>query len=195
MIGVKRLARFAYEALHLKRVARSGWWVAGVDLPESVAEHAFGAAFFAWILSRMEGADAEKAVLMAVLHDVPEARINDLHKVAQRYLDVKAAQARVVAHQAESLPAPFGGEYKRLHEEMEARESLEARVLKDADLLECLAQARFYEQRGYPVGEWIVNSEKGLLTESGRALARALKDMPPRAWYEGLKANVPHADN
>ncbi|MFP4475618.1 MAG: HD domain-containing protein [Desulfatibacillaceae bacterium] len=187
----KKLARFVYEALHTKRVARSGWWVAGVDLPESVAEHGFGTALIAYLLAVMEGADAERAMAMAVFHDVPEARFNDLHKVAQRYVDVDRAEMDAARDQAASLPDAIGSRYRELHEELRKRRTPEALVVRDADLIECLAQARYYEQRGFPVSEWIVNSEKGVTTQSGRKLAAALRSMPPKTWYEGLKAHLP----
>jgi hypothetical protein len=35
------MAKYLYEAGQLKRVKRSGWWIAGVKDPESVAEHSF----------------------------------------------------------------------------------------------------------------------------------------------------------
>ena len=34
----KGIARYLFELGQLKRVRRSGWWVAGVDQPESVAD-------------------------------------------------------------------------------------------------------------------------------------------------------------
>ena len=37
----KGIARYLFELGQLKRVKRSGWWVAGVDQPESVADHSF----------------------------------------------------------------------------------------------------------------------------------------------------------
>ncbi|GHJ99373.1 hypothetical protein SY2F82_11710 [Streptomyces sp. Y2F8-2] len=35
------VARFLYEAGTLKNTARTGWWMVGVQHPESVAEHSW----------------------------------------------------------------------------------------------------------------------------------------------------------
>ena len=37
------LAKYMYEIGQMKRVQRSGWWLAGITNPESVAEHSFRA--------------------------------------------------------------------------------------------------------------------------------------------------------
>ena len=42
------LARFGYEVGQLKLVKRTGWWVAGVRDPESVAEHSYRVAVIAY---------------------------------------------------------------------------------------------------------------------------------------------------
>ena len=90
---MERLARFLFEVGHLKRVARSGWWVAGIRDPESVAEHTFRSAWIAYFLALEEGVDPQRAALMALVHDLHEARINDHHKVSQAYLDPKQVEA------------------------------------------------------------------------------------------------------
>ena len=71
----------------LKRVKRSGWWIAGVENPESVAEHSFRTAAIAYLLAKLEGADAGRVTLMALFHDMGEARTNDLHRIVRRYVN------------------------------------------------------------------------------------------------------------
>ena len=82
----KDLVKFLYELGQLKRVKRSGWWIAGIENPESVAEHSFRTAVIAFILAQLEGVDPEKATVMALFHDMSEARTNDLHRIARRYV-------------------------------------------------------------------------------------------------------------
>jgi hypothetical protein len=54
---------------------------------------------------------------------------------------VTAPNPEVTADQVASFPAAAGQAVRELVEEYEARESLEARLAKDADKLECLIQA------------------------------------------------------
>ena len=52
---VEGLTNFLYEMGLLKRCRRTGWWVAGVDDPESIAEHSFRAALIGYLLAVLEG--------------------------------------------------------------------------------------------------------------------------------------------
>ena len=153
-----KLTEFLYEIGQLKRVQRCGWWLAGIDQAESVAEHSFRTAVIAYALAALEGADAEKAAAMALLHDSAETRVNDLHRVGKNYIDWPAVGKRVVDDQLQELPPQLRDRLSRLHEETRAQSSPEAQLVEDADRLECLLQAREYAARGHDVTEWIQSS-------------------------------------
>ncbi len=72
---------FFAEAGLLKHIKRSGWWVAGIKDPETVAEHCFRCAVIGFYLAQMEKVDPYKVVTMTLFNDIHEARINDLHKM------------------------------------------------------------------------------------------------------------------
>ena len=182
---MERLARFLFEVGHLKRVVRSGWWVAGVRDPESVAEHTFRCAWIAYFLALEEQVDPHRAALMALAHDLHEARINDHHKVSQAYLDPKGVEPKVFADQIEGLPT--AAELAALHAEYAAGESPLAQVARDADRLECAFQAREYVSAGQaPCQSWFENTAPTLKTAAGRALYEALATTDPHAWYQAL---------
>ncbi len=185
----KDIAKFLYEVGQLKRVKRSGWWIAGVKDPESVAEHGFRTAVLAYLLARLEEADAGKAVLMALLHDLPEARTNDSHRVVRRYADWTGVDKKAVREQSHRLPEALADEVVSFFEEFEKDASPEARLARDADLLECLIQAREYQGSGYPdVADWISNAQAALTTESAKKIAAECLRTEPKAWWQGLKA-------
>lgn len=178
------IAKYLYELGQLKRVKRSGWWIAGV----SVAEHSFRTALIAYILAQLEGADPEKSALMALFHDIPEARVNDLHRVGRRYVSWENVEQRVVEEQAKRLPGEVAERITSLSAELEAAVSAEARVARDADLLECLVQAREYQALGYrDVADWILNAAAGLRSDSAKEIARQCIHTEPKEWWEGLK--------
>ena len=192
MIMQMKLANLFYEAGRLKAVKRSGWWLCGVKDPESVAEHSHRAALIAYCLAKTEGlsfAQAEHCAALCVFHDLPEARVGDAHKVAQRYSDSKSACAKAAKEQADSAPKEVGNGYALLFEEFEKQKTREAIIAKDADLLECCAQAREYEELGFKAArEWFENCGKHLKTSSAKMAFKELGTTKPGDWFSGLKA-------
>jgi putative hydrolase of HD superfamily len=183
------IAKFLYEMGQLKRVKRSGWWIAAIEDPESVAEHSFRTAVIAHILAQLEGADREKAVSMSLFHDISEARTNDAHRIVQRYVDWEGVDRKAVEDQSKSLPNKIAEGIRSMISEFEQALSLEARVARDADLLECLIQAREYQVLGYhDVADWILNAQAALTTESAKRIAAECLRTEPKEWWQGLKA-------
>src|SRR5947207_14918734 len=91
--GLAALNFFA-EAGLLKRVKRSGWWVAGIENPESVAEHSFRCAIIGHYLAHAEGVDPYPVMTMTLFNDIHEARINDLHKMGHYYIEFRSAEKK-----------------------------------------------------------------------------------------------------
>ena len=63
--------------LKLKQLARTGWVRAGVENPESVADHSWGMAILALRLCPQE-LDLCKVLSMCIMHDVAEILVGDL---------------------------------------------------------------------------------------------------------------------
>ena len=185
----KDIAKFLYETGQLKRVKRSGWWIAGVENPETVAEHSFRTVVIAYILAQLEGVDLEKVVTMALFHDMAEARTNDAHRIVRRYVKWEDVDRKAVEDQSKRLPDGIAKRMTSLFEELGEEVSPEARVVRDADLLECIVQAREYQTIGYhDVADWIFNAQSALTTESAKKIAMECLKTEPREWWEGLKA-------
>jgi putative hydrolase of HD superfamily len=183
------IAKFLYEMGQLKRVKRSGWWIAGVKDPESVAEHSFRTAAIAYILAQLEGANLERVVSMALIHDMGEARTNDAHRIVRKYVDWESVDRKAVRDQSKRLPDSLAEQFTSLFSEFEEAVSLEAQVARDADLLECLVQAREYQATGYPdVVDWILNAQAALQTKSAKKIAAECLKTEPKEWWQGLKA-------
>lgn len=185
---MNNIAKFFFELGQLKRVKRSGWWLAGIKDPESVAEHSFRAAIIGRFLAEMENADADKVTAMVLFHDIPEARINDLHKVGARYINFKKAEETVLKEQAERLPKKIADEMLSSHYEVEQQKTKEAIIAKDADLLECAIQAKEYLEQSYKDCEnWIHNVGKLLKTRSAKKVFGLMNKTNANSWWYGLK--------
>ncbi|HMN28411.1 MAG TPA: HD domain-containing protein, partial [Caldilineaceae bacterium] len=144
------------RANDLKVLPRTGWLLAGVPAPESVADHCFVTALLACFLADAINADwagqgltrpLDRAHLLriALLHDLAESLLTDLPKRSTELL------GRPAKHAAEGralellfAQAPNAAEYTALWAEYATEESPEARVVHDADKLEMIHQALRY---------------------------------------------------
>ena len=123
---------------------------------ESVAAHSYGVAFTAMLLAdevRARGVevDVERVLRVALLHDLAEARTGDMPRTMALYYGAEARRAAERAafdDMVRDLGARRGADYGALHEDYERRESLEARLVKAADIVDLLAQALVFERGG-----------------------------------------------
>ncbi|UIX33332.1 HD domain-containing protein [Streptomyces sp. GQFP] len=168
------VARFLYEAGTLKQTKRTGWWMAGVRDPESVAEHSWRTALLATIIAKLEGADPAQAALLAVWHDSQETRTGDVNHLGKKYSSDADPQA-VTADQVAGMPEVLASAVREIVAEYEAKESPEAICARDADKLECMIQGVEYKAQGYENAQrWIDNSRGRLVTKSANELADAV---------------------
>jgi putative hydrolase of HD superfamily len=183
---VEGLPEFLYELGLLKRYRRTGWWVAGVGDPESIAEHSFRTAVIGYLLAVLEGADPARTAALCLFHDTQETRVGDVPLIGKGYVSA-TPNLEVTGDQVAGLPAAAGRAVRELVGEYEARETTEARLARDADKLECLLQAREYQAQGHAdVAAWIESSAAALRSPSARKLAEACRRVPPRRWWEAV---------
>ncbi|GGZ98964.1 HD family hydrolase [Streptomyces echinoruber] len=169
------VANFLFEAGTLKHTARTGWWMAGVRTPETVAEHSWRTSLIASLIARLEGADPARAALLAVWHDSQETRTGDVNHLGKKYTGGEADPREITADQVAGMPEILARTVTELVAEYEAKESPEARCARDADKLECMLQGIEYRAQGYENAQrWIDNSRGRIVTRSGQALADAV---------------------
>ncbi|MFE9609099.1 HD family hydrolase [Streptomyces sp. NPDC006012] len=177
------VARFLYEAGTLKQTKRSGWWMAGIKDPESVADHSWRTAVIATVIAKLEGADPARATFLAVWHDSQETRTGDVNHLGKKYGAEQAAPEAVTAEQVSGMPAVLADAVKELVAEYEAKETAEAQCARDADKLECMIQGIEYRDQGYANAQrWIDNSRGRIITKSGQALADAVLETGSLDW-------------
>ena len=144
------------ELQRLKRLERTGWTLRGLpNGTESVASHSFGVAATAMMLAdevkaRGLEVDCERVLRMALLHDWAETRVGDMPRTATNYFGPDArrnAETKAFADIVTELGA-LGSEYETLYQDYEQRNSLEARLVKAADVIDLLVQAYALERSG-----------------------------------------------
>lgn len=181
---LKNVLDFISEAGMLKQVQRSGWSVLGIKNAETVADHSFRCAVIGYVLARMEGADPYKVLLMTLFNDIHESRIFDLHKMAQRYIDGKTAEDRSFNEQIGSLPKAMKDELVGAREEYNRQKTKEGVIARDADVLECLIQAREYQCYGFREAvKFMKKPPRFLRTKSAKELWMLAKSVDPNEWW------------
>tara|TARA_B100001250_G_C19172126_1_gene517149 strand:- start:10 stop:528 length:519 start_codon:yes stop_codon:yes gene_type:complete len=71
------LREILLEVLELKKLRRAGWIQNGIEECETVASHSWGVAWLVVALCPRE-LDLQKALMMAIIHDIAEVRIGDI---------------------------------------------------------------------------------------------------------------------
>ena len=143
------------ELQRLKRLDRTGWTLRGLpNGTESVAAHSFGVSVTAMLLadeikSRGVEIDVERVLRMSILHDWAETRIGDMPRTATHYFGADTRKEAETAAFADIVAeVPVKTTLIAMHQDYEKRESLEARVVKAADIIDLLVQAYALERAG-----------------------------------------------
>ncbi|MFC1514559.1 HD family hydrolase [Candidatus Omnitrophota bacterium] len=182
--AVASVLELVVEAGMLKQTARSGWQVAGIKGAESVADHSFRCAFIGYALASMEGVSAYRVLLMTLFGDLQEARTGDLHKMAQTYIPTEGAEDEAFFAQIKDLPGGMSRELAKARREYRAQKTKESIIARDADILECLIQAKEYYEQGFLQAKKLTRiAPRFLKTASARAVWRKAKSAPLNDWW------------
>lgn len=190
----------------LKGETRTGWELRGVRDPESVAAHAWGVAYLVVALGDrfrpdLPDLDLDRALRLAVVHDAAEAETGDVPTRADTTAETPAPDEKEAAERAAmaDLAGPLPDRVRDAWAEYETRETPEAVLVKECDLLDACLQALAYEradrydpERGDPdafreyeaLDEFFATAEPRFRTETGRRLCRRIRER-----YEAAKAN------
>lgn len=191
---VKNVANFFYEVGTLRKISRMHRQVLLTDdLSDNIASHSFRVAVIAWFLAKEEKVDPYKVVMMALVHDVAETRTNDHNWIHKRY--VTTHDGEVAKDQFGTLPYP---ELKGFVDSYKEKKTLEAKVVKDADLIEQALLLREYELQGNnEAALWLRGKDgKGnkyhemLTCDSSKNLIKAIYKQSPSNWWSGFWTRV-----
>ena len=144
------------ELQRLKNLDRTGWNLRGLPpRTESVAAHSFGVSVTAMLLAdelakRGIAIDSGRMIRMALLHDWSETRVGDMPRTATQYFGSEVRKKAERAAFADIVRDSGACEtiYQELFEDYEERASLEARLVKAADVIDLLVQVLALERAG-----------------------------------------------
>jgi len=155
----KSMLDFLKLSLELKKLKRTGWVDRKINNPESVADHSYQVALMALVFGKKLGIDVNKAVKMALIHDLPEAIVGDI-SVDQRHNyknslgikptitneEKKEKEEQAMKEILKLLDKKTAKEIHELSKEYEERKTKTARIVKELDSLEVILQALEYQK-------------------------------------------------
>ncbi len=162
----------------------------------NVAEHHFRVAWIALIIAKYEHGDEAKVLKMALAHDLSESRAGDLDYVSRLYAE--RHEDKAIADMLDgTVLAP---EIVDLWLEYEKLESLEAKIVKDADYIDVDAELAEQRSRGNhgiydfkePIREHVGATK--LKTETGKRLWQAIREGNPLDWIASSKNRLNAGD-
>jgi putative hydrolase of HD superfamily len=184
----ERNIEFLFEIGSLRNVQRGWRQHLGMDC-SNILEHTMRVIWLALIIARKDGVhNEEKIIKMAMVHDLAETRTTDLSYIQKVYVDANEdASAKDLF--SETSVQNF---YSDILQEYEKRESIEAKIVKDADNLDIDLELKELEERGSQLSKkWAdfrkMVRDKKLYTQSAKDLWDVLQKVDVADWH--LTAN------
>ena len=119
---------------------------------ESVAEHCWMASLMAYFMKdEFPDVDMDKVIRMILIHDLGECFTGDI-PVFNKTMEHEEKEKELLYNWVKTLPGEFADEMLALYEEMEKRETLEARVFKAIDGMEAVLQHNISD-----IATWLPN--------------------------------------
>lgn len=180
---LQKLTHLFYELGTLRKIARSHRQALLTnDLSDNISSHSYRVTTIGWFLAKLEKADPYKVVMMCLFHDAGEARTGDQNWVNKKY--VKTYENEVVKDQLSGIP--LAGELLKITADYEKRDTLEAKLAKDADLLDQVLLLKEYTWQGNrEAADWLKDNEqiKRLFSKSAKQIAKEILSQKPSDWW------------
>lgn len=173
----------------LKNNTRHSWTSSGRH--ESVAEHSWRLCLFAYLIrDEFPEADMEKVLHMCLFHDMGEAFTGDIPSFQKTEAD-EEREASIVYEWVDSLPAPHNTELRALFEEMDALETLEARIYKALDKTEVIMQHNQADISTWLPLEYELNLTHGVAQSAFSDYLKNLRQMVSDDCISKIKRDAP----
>jgi putative hydrolase of HD superfamily len=183
-MSMDRDIEFLYEMGAIRYIPRQWKRFTNADFA-NLAEHHFRMMWIALMLAKYENADINKVLKMALVHDIAESRTGDADYLARQYvtrneeLGLKDILAETILEKEE---------FEDLSKELVALKTLEAKVVKDADILDVDFELAEQEIRGFDLKDaWrdqrIYVSKNRLKTKTAKRMWKKLQSANPHDWH------------
>jgi len=170
----QQLLTVLHQAAKLKDTLRHSW--TEQNRQESVAEHSWRMAVFAWFLKDdFPEVNIDRVILMCLFHDLGETFTGDIPVFMKSNQDEDTEEALINAW-INTLDEPFKSELLDLFLEMEEQKSAEAKLYKAIDKLEVLDQHNLADLSTWIELEYTLNLTHGEKQVAHSARLKELKE-------------------
>jgi putative hydrolase of HD superfamily len=128
MKDIKTIFNFLIEVNKLKGKKRRGWVIHKIKNPETTIEHIFSLTMLVWFLGKMKRINLERAIKMALIHDVCEIYSPDFTSFDAKGLKEKG---KTTVKELLKVQPKFGRPTTNQRKKMEKiKQALEIRAIK-----------------------------------------------------------------
>jgi len=182
---LKKITDFLFETRSLKHLPRASLQYLKSSIKENVAEHSFYTVITAWVLAGLEKANEEKVIKMALIHDLAEARGGDRNLI-NKFYNQPVNELKIFEEISENYNLKELG-VKKLFKEFFQEKTLEAKIVKDADII----AGMFLEKECVDLGnekakKWLIISLQRLKTKNGKKIGELLLKADSDKWWLDL---------
>jgi len=178
----KKLVNFLFETRILKYLPRASLPYLKTPISENVAEHSFYVTIIGWILAKMEKANEDKIIKMALVHDLAEARGGERNLINKFYSQI-LNEPKIIGEISRDHNLE-GFEIEKLFNEFFEEKTKEAKITKDADILAgMLLEKEVLDLGNKTAKKWLKFSLSRLKTKSGKNLGKLLFKTRSDAWF------------
>ena len=181
---MKRDIEFLYEMGSVRFITRTWKRFLGYNF-SNLAEHHFRVFWIAMVIAANEGGcDTGKIAKLALVHDIAESRAGDVDYLSRQY----AERNEELGIKDMLSDTAIEKEFLELWEEYEKRESIESKIVKDADNLDvdfelveqaahgCTLKDEWQEIRGFV-------SKNKLYTKTAKKIFDQIGKTSPHSWH------------
>lgn len=182
MADSNRDIEFLYEMGTLRYIPRMWRQFLNKDFA-NLSEHIFRVMWISVIIAKHEGANIDKVIKMALVHDIAESRNSDVHYLSRMYTDRNEEKAINDILKDTIIEQDF----KNAIDEYEERKSLEAKIVKDADNLDCDMELQEQYVNGVAIKKDLQEIRNyvgdNLFTETGKKMWHQIQNSNPHDWH------------
>lgn len=183
---MNKIADFIFEMGTLRNMRRMHTQVIP-NSNDTIASHSFRTAIIGYLLADLEGADKDKALKMALFHDISEARTGDANFIHKFYSE----RNEKLACEDQTKNINGGEEIKFLLNELNEGKTKDAIIAKDVDILDQMfLEKEVLNEKPEDFAKWHEFSIKKLKTESAKRLAQSLRKRNPMQWFYNFDAGL-----
>ncbi|KAL1513120.1 hypothetical protein ABEB36_002581 [Hypothenemus hampei] len=146
-LNPEEVLKFIEFVNNLKHLPRRGWIFTKIKDHETISGHMYAMALMTFLLGDNSQLDRLKCLQLTLVHDLAEAIVGDITPHDNVPIDEKHKKEDEAMKEITSHIGTAGLSIYKLYKEYEAKETPEAKFVKDLDRFDLLFTAACYEKR------------------------------------------------